>query len=666
MRDSMGRRFVLDDSRSVPSGIDYSAELNEEQRTVVTAPGGPMLVIAGAGSGKTRALTYRVAHLLDQGVQPSTILVLTFTNRAAKEMTGRVRGLIGGSARGVWSGTFHAIGRRILREFADEIGYPKNFGILDREDSASLMKQCIADQVRNPTEVRFPRSSVVVRALSTACNTGRTLADVMQDQFTRFVEHTDTIERVVVSYQSKKFEFGVMDFDDLLTNWRRLLLPESSVRERLSGRFQHILVDEYQDTNAIQSEIVETLATGHRNLMVVGDDCQSIYSFRGAEFRNILEFPKRFLDAKTYRLETNYRSTPQILKLANASIRHNKHQFDKTLKPVRTDGLLAAFVRCTNEDEQSRFTAQRILQLRDEGVELEQIAVLYRAHWQSMELQIELGRRNIPFKVHSGQRFFEQRHVKDVLAFLRFAENPRDELAFQRVACLAPGIGLRTASRVFQELHGFHDPDEGLRSRSVAKAAGSRAKASWPKLRNVLISLRTESNRVDAAGSIDRVLDGFYEEYAVVHFDNGDNRLRELQSLATLGSRYDSVDDFLQTVALAGEVTGVDQMNAEEADEAVVLSSIHQAKGLEFHTVFLIWLAEDRFPTARATDDDLEEERRLFYVAVTRAEEELYLTMPSSAWERGAGLVALRPSPFLKELEHQSPAVMERLELVRR
>jgi DNA helicase-2/ATP-dependent DNA helicase PcrA len=665
MRESMSRRFVLEDSPAAPSGIDYEAELNEEQRAVVTAGGGPMLVIAGAGSGKTRALTFRVAHLIDRGVRPGSVLVLTFTNRAAKEMTGRVRGLVGGVARGVWGGTFHSIGRRLLREFADEIGYPKNFGILDREDSSSLMKQCIADQVTNPTETRFPRSNIVVRALSTACNTGRTIQDVMLDRFPRFAGHVETIERVVLTYQSKKFEFGVMDFDDLLTNWRRLLLDGSGVRDTLARRFEHVLVDEYQDTNAIQSEIVETMSSGHGNLMVVGDDCQSIYSFRGAEFRNILEFPDRYASSSVFRLETNYRSTPQILNLANASIAHNRRQFDKTLKPVRSDGLLAAYVPCANEDEQSRFTAQRILQLRDEGVELGSIAVLYRAHWQSMELQIELGRRNIPFQVHSGQRFFEQRHVKDVLAFLRFAENPRDELAFQRIACLAPGIGLRTASRVFQQLRGFDDPDEGLRSSSVAKAAGSRAQVSWPKLRDVLVSLRAASLRHDVARSLDRVVDGFYEEYAVAQFDNGDNRLRELQSLATLASRYDSVDDFLQTVALAGEVTGVDQVSSEEPDEAVVLSSIHQAKGLEFHTVFLIWLAEDRFPTARAIEEDLEEERRLFYVAVTRAEQELYLSMPSSAWERGAGLVALRPSPFLKELERESPPVMERLDLVR-
>ncbi len=666
MPESMSRRFVLEESSSAPSGIDYDAELNEEQRAVVKAPGGPMLVIAGAGSGKTRALTFRVAHLIDQGVRPNRILVLTFTNRAAKEMTGRVRELVGAGARGVWSGTFHAIGRRILREFGDEIGFPKNFGIMDREDGASLMRQCIAEQVTNRAEIRFPKASLVIRLLSAACNTGRPIGDLLTERYPRFVEHIDAIERVVVAYQSKKFEFGVMDFDDLLTNWRRLLLEKEGVRSQLTRRFEHVLVDEYQDTNAIQAQIVDMMSSGYRNLMVVGDDCQSIYSFRGAEFRNILEFPERNEGSIVYRLETNYRSTPQILRLANASIHQNKRQFDKTLRPVKSDGLLAGYVRCTNEDEQSRFTAQRILQLRDEGVELDKIAVLYRAHWQSMELQVELGRRNIPFKVHSGQRFFEQRHVKDALAFLRFAENPRDELAFQRIASLAPGIGLKTASRVFQHLRGYDDIDEGLRAHSTAKAAGARAKHSWPKLRDVLTSLRTAKLKEDPASSLDRVLNGFYEEYAISEFDNGDNRVRELQSLATMASRYDSVDDFLQTVALAGEVTGVDQVSSEEADEAVILSSIHQAKGLEFHTVFLIWLAEDRFPTTRAMQEDLEEERRLFYVAVTRAEQELYLTMPCSAWERGAGLVALRPSPFIRELEGCSPPVLERIELVRR
>ena len=445
----MARIFVLQNDEAGASGIDYEGDLNAEQRAVVVAGEGPILVIAGAGTGKTRALTYRVAHLIDQGVPPGRILLLTFTNRASSEMLSRVRGLVGGRARAVWGGTFHSVGRRVLGEFAERLGYPQSFGILDREDAQSLMKQCVADVVSAPTASRFPRPGVLVNLYSRASNTARPALEIFRERYPRFAGHEREVEQVLIRYQGKKFEYGVMDFDDLLTNWRRLLNEDDQAREQLTRRFLHVLVDEYQDTNALQAEIVEIMGSGHGNVTVVGDDCQSVYSFRGAEFRNILEFPERNPGALVTRLETNFRSSPQILALANASIANNQRQFDKVLRPIRPDALMPGHVRCANEDEQSSFVAQRVLQLRDEGVELERVAVLYRAHWQSMELQIELGRRNIPFRVHSGQRFFEQRHIKDALAFLRFAANPRDQLAFQRAASLAAGIGVKTAERLF-------------------------------------------------------------------------------------------------------------------------------------------------------------------------------------------------------------------------
>ncbi len=662
----MSRTFVLDNDEPVGDGFDFSDDLNAEQAAVVTAGDGPVLVIAGAGTGKTRALTYRVAHLIGQGVPAEQILLLTFTNRASKEMLSRVRGLVGGQAKRVWGGTFHSVGRRVLREFGERLGYPAGFGILDREDAKSLMKQCIAEVVTDPTEKRFPRAGVLVDVLSTACNTGRSASEVFLERQSRFAEHVETAGRVFIAYQGKKFEYGVMDFDGLLMNWLRLLREFPDVRSALTRRFRHVLVDEYQDTNAIQSEIIDAMASGTGNLTVVGDDCQSIYSFRGAEFRNIIEFPDRYENTTVQKLETNYRSTPQILDIANASIARNQRQFHKTLRPVRGDALLAGHVRCNNEEEQSRFIAQRILQLRDEGIELDRVAVLYRAHWQSVELQIELGRRNIPFKVHSGQRFFEQRHVKDVIAFLRFVQNPRDELSFQRVASLVPGVGTKTAGKLFAHLGTFKSLGAGLSAQSTLKLAGRRAATHWSRLATVLSSLQRPEAQEDPSIALRLVVDGFYEEHALSAFDNGDNRVRDLDALSDLASGYGNADDFLQTMALAGEVTGVDQLTTEESDEAVVLSSIHQAKGLEFDTVFVIWLSEDRFPAAQASGDELEEERRLFYVAVTRAERELYLTTPISSWERGVGLVALRDSLFVRELEGIDPPVMERISLVRR
>lgn len=662
----MSRTFVLDDNDAPAIGLDLASELNEEQRAVVNAGTGPLLVIAGAGTGKTRALTYRVAQLIARGTRPDRILLLTFTNRAASEMVGRVRTLVGQGAGAVWGGTFHSVGRRVLGQHGDRLGYPSAFGILDREDSESLMKQCISEVVADPTKSRFPRARVLVNTLSSACNTGRSALDLFVGTHPKFAGFADEVGQVFVKFQGRKFEYGVMDFDDLLVNWRRLMLEHEDVRESLSSRFEHVLVDEYQDTNAIQAELVDLCASRHGNLTVVGDDCQSIYSFRGAEFRNILEFPERHAGTTVMRLETNYRSTPEVLALANASIERNVRQFPKHLRAVRAQGYLPGHVRCTTEDEQSRFVAQRILQLREEDVPLDRIAVLYRAHWQSMALQIELGRRNIPYRVHSGQRFFEQRHIKDVLSFLRFAQNPRDELAFVRLATLFPGIGHKTAAALFTALRSRDDLREGLRHAGQSPAVSRRSAAGWSSLAAVLDELIGVTAGGGAAEALDLVVNRFYEEHALRSFDNAENRTRDLVALAELASRYASVEDFLQEMALAGEVSGVDQLSAEPGDESVVLSSIHQSKGLEFHTVFVLWVTEDRFPSARASGDEIEEERRLFYVAVTRAEQELYLTSPVSSWERGVGLVTLRDSIFVRELEREIPPVLERIELVRR
>ncbi|MCB9507387.1 MAG: ATP-dependent helicase [Myxococcales bacterium] len=659
------KEFVLDDI-DIPGTGFGDDDLNEEQRAVVEAGGGPMLVIAGAGSGKTRALTYRVARLIDRGVPASRILLLTFTNRAATEMAARVDGLVGSAARGTWHGTFHAIARRLLREFGDRLGYPPGFGILDREDSESLMKQCIGSIVEPTAGTRFPRAGVLVQVLSRAANTGRTTRDVFVDEYPRFVEHAVDVERVLVAYQGRKFECGVMDFDDLLLCWRRLLDEHADLREGLTRRFEHVLVDEYQDTNRIQAELVDLMSSGHGNLMVVGDDCQSIYSFRGADHRNIVEFPERHPGTRLFKLETNYRSSPEIVALANASIARNRSRYEKVLRAEAPAGSTPWHVRCTTEDEQAAFVAQRLLQLRDEGVVLDDIAVLYRAHWQSMQLQIELGRRGIPFRVHSGQRFFEQRHVKDALAFLRAANNPRDELAFARVVGLGEGIGARTAARMFAHLRTFDDFKEGLQSDELSAIAGKRGVRAWKAIADVLGRLAGGAFATDAAGALELVVERFYDAYAMAAFDNGQNRVRELTSLAELASRYATLDEFLASAALAGEVSGVDQIEAGERDERVVLSSVHQSKGLEFAAVFVIWLSEDRFPSAQATDDDLEEERRLFYVAVTRAKRELYLTTPVTTFERGAGVIALRDSPFVRELDDPRAPVFERVSLVRR
>lgn len=655
----MSRTYRM--KRSAPSGpnlgIEYEAELNAQQLEVVQAPDGPLLVIAGAGTGKTRTLTYRVAQLVERGVAPGEIMMLTFTNRAAHEMVSRIEALTAMDARQIWGGTFHSVGRRLLRECADRIGYPANFGILDREDCESLMRQVASDGKR-PKGERFPRPAALLRVLDETNRSGAPVAEVLSRSYPAFAHLADEIQATLIGYQSRKFECGVMDFDDLLSQWRRVMLEFDDVRARFSSRFRHVLVDEFQDTNGVQSDIVDQLCSTHGNIMVVGDDAQSIYSFRGARVANILEFPERYPGCRTYRLETNYRSTPQILALSNRSIAKNESAFEKSLVAVRHPGPPPAVVTCADDKEQAEFIAQRILDLREEDVSLDQIAVLYRAHWHSVELQVALGSANIPFRVHSGMRFFEQRHIKDVMAFLRFAENPRDELSFQRVAMLAKGIGAVTAGKLFRELQTAGDAIAGLADLSLATRVPRGAQEAWPLLREALSKTCSEYHAARPAEAIDHITETFYEQFAQTAYDNPSHRLRELETLSTYASQQASRGDLLASLALAGAGAGVDRFaNEDEDDEAVVLSTIHQSKGLEFHAVFVLNLVEDRFPSARGmtTPEDLEEERRLFYVACTRAEQELYLTTPMRSFDRREGLVFHRQSLFIEELKGSPP-----------
>ncbi|MFN3486380.1 MAG: ATP-dependent helicase, partial [Planctomycetota bacterium] len=446
------KEYVLKPSAGPGSRIDYARELNEQQLEVVLAGDGPILVIAGAGSGKTRTLTYRVARLLEKGVPPSQVLLLTFTNKAAREMLRRVEQLVAPLERRVVGGTFHHVGHLVLRRAAPLVGYASNFTILDREDARDLLDD-LAGQVRAVDEYRrFPKGDVLLEILSYARNASLPLERVLAEKFPAFAEIQDLIVQTAKRYAARKRELNLMDFDDLLVFWHEVISRSQEELEFQRRQWRYILVDEYQDTNRLQSEIVERIAGEGGNLMVVGDDSQSIYSFRGARFENILEFPKRHPLARIYKLEVNYRSTPEILALANSSIRHNRRQFDKTLRPVRPAGVLPEVVSTGDAGEQARFVARQILELQDEGLALSDVAVLYRAHYQSMELQMELTRLRIPFVVRSGLRFFEQAHVKDVAAYLKIVANPRDELAWKRVLRQVPKIGKATAEKVWRLL----------------------------------------------------------------------------------------------------------------------------------------------------------------------------------------------------------------------
>ena len=642
--------------------IDYAGELNEQQFAAVTAAAGPALVIAGAGSGKTRTLTYRVAYLLEQGVAAERILLLTFTNKAAREMMRRVAGLLGQELSSLWGGTFHAIGNRVLRRQADLLGYQRDFTILDRDDAKHLLTTCVAESGIDHTATRFPKAEVLAEVFSLAVNTGRTIKQILDAEYGHFSPLAAEVGQVQQLYALRKRATNTMDFDDLLALWLKLLQEQPEPREQYQRRFEFVLVDEYQDTNKLQSELIDLLAARHRNVMVVGDDAQSIYSWRGANFENILKFPERYPDAKIYKIETNYRSTPEILKVANAAIAANAGQFAKELAPVRKSGPRPSVVACQDGFEQAAFVAQRALELREEGVQLNRMAVLYRSHFHALELQLELTRRNIPFSITSGIRFFEQAHIKDVAAYLKLVANPRDELAFVRLAQLLPGIGGKGAARLWRSLSARlpEAPASPSGSRSVARLlqgcapdVPKKAAAGWAQFVATISQLEAEGLRRDPSAMIELVLEAGYEDYLEDNYNNYRSRLEDLTQLASFARRFSTLEDFLSQLALLTNLEAEEDRPAPVDDEQIRLSTIHQAKGLEFDVVFVIMLCEGLFPSQRSlkTREGEEEERRLMYVAVTRARDELYLSYPLVRAGYGGGMEALQhPSRFVNEI----------------
>ncbi len=652
------RRYVLKTPvRSTAYRVDYDRELNEEQREVVLAANGPILVIAGAGSGKTRTLVYRVARLIESGTDPGRILLLTFTNKAARDMLRRVETLLTVDTRRLMGGTFHSVGNRLLRRFGARVGLSANFTILDPEDAREMLETATSDLKIPVVEKRFPKGDVLLDLYSYTINTSRPFAEVLSDRAPHFATLETEIVSVFQRYRERKRAANACDYDDLLLSWKRLLEESPEAARQLQGSYEHVLVDEYQDTNRLQGEIVDGMAKGRRNVTVVGDDAQAIYSFRGASFENILGFPQRYPDAKTFRLTRNYRSTPEILSLANASIAHNRRQFPKELTAARPSGVLPAVVPLPDIPEQARFVGQRLLEWHDEGEKLSDLAVLYRAHYQALELQIELTRRGIPYEIRSGMRFFEQRHVKDVLAFLRLVVNPKDELSWKRALKIFPRVGERAAAAVWESIGERPDP-----LASFVERAGSGglelprgAAAALAPFLALVERLESPSVRSSPADAIRTVVDHVYRDFAHTKFPNGDARLDDLEQFAQFAQAYDSIRSFLEEVTLFNELSGEDVVAGEDDDDRVVLSSVHQAKGLEWNRVIVLGLSEGRFPSSRsaATEEGLEEERRLFYVAVTRARNEVELTYPMLARDRYGVDVILEPSRFVRELPEE-------------
>ncbi len=661
--------FSLDHPHLPPSvpAIDFRAELNDEQFAAVTAPPGPLLVLAGAGSGKTRTLTYRVAYLLSQGARPGEILLLTFTNKAAKEMLHRVHDLTGVEPGRFWGGTFHSIGHRALRMHGEVIGLPRTFTILDAEESEGVLRDAVeASDKTFFKDKTHPRPGPLHSLLSMARNTQLPLTETI----TRFFpQHEAIIDRAPLfaqKYAAAKRAANVVDYDDLLEFWLELLKKSPETAAYFAHRFRHVLVDEYQDTNTLQSQIVDLIGS-HHQVMAVGDDAQCIYSWRGANFENILTFPDRHPGTVIHRIETNYRSTPQILALANGVLEAQPkgRHFEKVLKAHRSNSEKPYFVQSMDSREQAQFIVQRLRGLVDEGCALADIGILYRAHFQALDIQLELSRLQIPYQITSGVRFFEQAHIRDLVALLRFVYNPSDTAAWNRIAVLLPKVGDKNA----QKLHSAALDHARLMQKNlidvldtddVRSKVPKDAKEEWPKFTASLVQVAETMRTLKPHNAVDIAIEGWYGDYLKGAYANYVSRLDDLKSLTGFASRYEDMQEMLAQIMLLNSETS-DRSVDPDAD-ALRLTTVHQAKGLEYAVVFLIGLADGMFPLRRTIESgDIEEERRLFYVAVTRARDELYLCFPKVNTKGGPTMLQT-PSRFLTELD---PDLYQQLKIKR-
>jgi DNA helicase-2/ATP-dependent DNA helicase PcrA len=658
------RKITLKHSLPERLARHFSDELNEAQRAAVMAPDGYNLILAGPGSGKTRVITYRVAYLIARGVAAESILLVTFTRRAAREMVRRLDTLIGHDAGKVLAGTFHHVGNRVLRRPARLLGYESNFTILDSEDQLDLMRLAMDDAGFAEKAKLAPAPAQIEHWISFSLNTMRPLRAIIEDQSPESTEWIPAIERVAKAYDSRKRAANSMDYDDLLVQWLRLLTEFPHQLEQQAAMFRHILIDEMQDSNALQVAIVEMLAAeGAGNLTAVGDDAQSIYRFRGANYDNILKFPERHPQARTFQLDVNYRSTPQIVAFTAASIKNNRSGFPKSLVSSRAEGLRPMVVATGDAHEEAALVCQQILEARDKDVPLGQMAVLYRNHYDSIVLQGALLARAIPYSVRSGLRFFEQAHIKDALAHLRVVLNPRDEASWRRILLLLPGIGPVRAAAVYQELTKSADPLAALASQATMAAVPAKSRGLFAAfVSDIRKIIATDPERHPAA-AIQAILKGGYPAVVRQKYDRPDHRIADLEQFAVLASKHESLERLLAELLLAGDVYGMETAAPAAPQDILVLSTVHQAKGLEWSHVFVIRLIEESFPHRRAIEEPggEEEERRIFYVAVSRAMNELTLTYPSTITRGGNGpMVLSTPSRFLTEIDEE---LVERVEL---
>ena len=656
---------------------DFSKLLNPEQCAAATAGDGPLLVLAAAGTGKTRTLVHRVAYLIENGVPADRILLLTFTNRAAREMLDRAQKVIGDGVAGIWSGTFHSICARLLRRYGGSLGYQPSFQILDEDDQKKLIGEIIKSTVKDTKD--FPKKEVVAKMISEAQNESKPIELIAARWQTKAAGFTpEEIVEIAGKYNAKKLELGAMDFDDLLVNGLRLLKEKENVREMLQEHFLHVLVDEYQDTNGLQAEFTDILAAKHRNILAVGEDFQCIYTWRGAQIENIMEFPKRWEGCRVIKLERNYRSVPGVLNVANVVMRDAPNQFEKILKPIRSAVTEDKpwIYRVYDDEAQATEIMKVVAEMRRNGFRYSDIAVLYRSHFQSIKIQMSFARRGVPHRITSGVGVFEQVHTKDVLAYLRLIVNPADELSFLRFVCLFPGVGEKGAQKMWDRLGRQFDMRRREDREALLGLFGAKAKPLFPPLMKAMEVVQEHLDDDSIGEVIEDFCDLFYEDYLRREFGDADaeDRLEDVKELAAQiangeaagngelgmgngelgignGEGWRRLEAFLSDVAL---MTNLDVRKNDPELDRVTLSTVHQAKGMEWPVVIVPWLCESMFPSGKAVEENrMDEERRLFYVVVTRAKDKLYMFVPQMRKMADGGIFPVDPSQFVKEIPPQ-------------
>jgi DNA helicase-2/ATP-dependent DNA helicase PcrA len=637
---------VVDESKFI---INYRYELNPSQYEAVCSTEGNYLVIAGAGSGKTRTLVYRVARLVELGNDPSSILLLTFTRKASKEMMDRAAILLDYRCSKINGGTFHSFANLTLRKYAKAVNLDNGFTILDQGDSEDVINLIRGQLNLSQLKKRFPNKQTIFKVLSLSVNTGRTIEEILEEEFPHFAQYIDKILAIKKLYSSYKNQNNLLDYDDLLIYLRNFLFELKPAAKSLLSSIKYTMVDEYQDTNKLQSEVIKGLSQINQNIMVVGDDSQSIYSFRGANFKNIMDFPKLFNDVKIITLEENYRSTQEILDFSNHIIDYAIEKYPKHLFTRKSGGELPGIINAANENMQSRFIVEKVLELREEGVPLNDISVLFRSSFHSFDLEIELNKANIPYMKFGGMKFIETAHVKDMLAFLRIAQNPTDFVAWYRVLLLHEGIGPKKAQQIMDEISLGKISIKTNPEKSVDKKYNNRIF----KLFSILHDLHTK-NKLPADKA--ELVYNYYEPVFMGKYDDWNKRKKDLEIFINISQNYRSLDSFLADMALEPPQDSVIDVDAADKErEFLTLSTIHSAKGLEWHSVFVIHAVDGFFPSSQSMEkiENLEEERRLMYVASTRAKQNLFVCYPMHIFDRHNGFTFAKPSRFISSVSEE-------------